>query len=301
MWEAIQKFFATILALFLGLFGINQPQAFANVAYSTVSVAQKMDVYIPKDAKGATNVVLFIHGGGWVGGDKDNYTSAAKEMARQGYVAATMNYRMLEQGSATDFRDMLDDIDSAIVKLDAFLREKSVIPQKLAISGASAGGHLTMLYGFTHYESCKIPIAFLAPDVGPSDFTDLDYIDMLGADAILPLISALAGEVVTAADVKNGADVLKEMSPVHQVKSGIPPTILRYGGQDELVPLSNGSSVKAALDAAGVPNDYFVYTNSGHGLSNTANKPGTDYAVNQAYQAKLQEYLRLYFPQAVTL
>ena len=270
-------------------------QEFPNVAYGTQSAAQQMDVYLPEGAAGERNVVLIIHGGGWMMGDKHDHTRDAERFAQRGFVSAGMNYRLLSVEHPVSFAEMVDDVENAVIKLDAFLRGMGITPRKLAITGVSAGGHLTLLYAATRLADCKIPVAFLAPDVGPSDFTDEGYLAMHDTDEILPLVSGLVGQEVTVQDLQNKAPALQAASPLFHITGAAPPMLLRYGGKDELVPLSNGTRLKTALDAAGVPNDFFVYENSGHGLNNIKNEPGTDYAVHQAYTAALEDYLTRYF------
>jgi len=270
-------------------------QEFSNVPYAAQTAAQQLDVYLPEDAAGEQNVVLIIHGGGWMMGDKHDHTRDAERFAQRGFVSASMNYRLLSTEQAVTFSEMVDDVENAIVKLDAFLREKGITPRRLAITGVSAGGHLTLLYAVTRLAACKIPVAFLAPDVGPSDFTDEGYLAMHDTDDILPLVSGLIGQEITVQDMKDKSPALLAASPLYHITSAAPPMLLRYGGRDELVPLSNGTRLKAALDAVGVPNDFFMYENSGHGLNNTKDAPGTDYAVHQAYKAALEDYLVRYF------
>ncbi len=300
MLAIFQQLFAAILAFFMGIFGLLPYTTSANTAYASTSSAQKMDIYLPKEAKNSgepTNAILMIHGGGWIGGDKSNYTAACRDYASRGFVTASINYRMFNnlKGINQDisFNDMLDDIDAAINKLYDVMVSEGITPNKLIILGASAGGHLTLLYAYTRHETCKIPIGFIIDDVGPSDFTDYGYIEMSG-QSVLPLISMLVQLNITEQDVLNQIQALAEFSPVYHVSPNVPPTIMRYGGKDELVPLSNGDKLDAALSAAGVPHSYFIYANSGHGLENIADKPGTDYAVNQQYLKTVEAYLELY-------
>jgi len=100
----------------------------------------------------------------------------------------------------------------------------------------------------------------------------------------------LANQAISEQDVLKKVPVLQDMSPRHHVKPGIPPTLMCYGGRDELVPLSQGTNLRAALDLAGVHNDLFVFPNSGHGWPNPA-----DSALWDSYNAKFGEYINTYF------
>src|SRR5688572_30270602 len=92
MWDR-----ATVLLGILA--GCTAPVEIHDVAYddrhgdSTV-----MDVYLPEGSATARPGVMFIHGGGWRAGTKDHHTEAARRLARSGYVAATINYRLVPDG-----------------------------------------------------------------------------------------------------------------------------------------------------------------------------------------------------------
>ena len=305
MWQSIVNFFWPVIAFFLSIytcvaswFGVVPGvDIMKNYKYNTASSAQVMDIYLPKNANG--NAILFIHGGGWTGGDKNSYADACEFLAQQGYACATMNYRLFEPNNPAQnltFWDMTDDIAAAISKLDTEMKNKGITPKKLAINGASAGGHLTLLYAYARRSTSAIPIAFIAPDVGPSDFTDPAYLESPRAPATFyTLTSFILKQNVTADNRQSFTQELLALSPIQYIDAGAPPTLMRYGGKDELVPASNGTILAEKLNAAGVRNDLFIYENSGHGLENIKNAAGTDYAVNQAHSAKLTEYLEAYF------
>ena len=163
------------------------------------------------------------------------------------------------------------------------------MPNKLAIKGWSAGGHLALLYGYSRYQQSSIPIEFLVADVAPTDFLDTECFRLHGKHAD-GLLSALSGQKIRFQDVLNQSSVLRDMSPLYSVVSGVPPTLMRYGAQDKIIPVSQGTNLKAALDLAGVRNDLFIYPNSDHDLYNSS-----DADISNSYKAVLQEYLNTYF------
>jgi len=291
---------AAIAVMFIaaGVFGIGLPiyvriPDVRDFAYAAQSDAQKMDIYLPAK-KGAADVLLYIHGGGWQEGNKTDQSERCRAYAKQGYAAATMNYRMITPGLPLEEQtvtcaDMLDDIGAAIAALKDKLTELGYAPRKLAIFGNSAGGHLTMLYGYSRHAGSAIPIAFLAPDVGPSDFSDPEQLVTFGGEAALWLYSAMAGQTVTESDVTGNSPLIQRISPITYVDANVPPTLLRYGGMDTLVPMSQATRIKAALDGAGVRNDLIIYPNSGHELN------GDDDAAEAAFSAKFDEYCEAYF------
>ena len=68
---------------------------------------------IPKGALGDIGVIMYVHGGGWIGGDKDGYLGTLKENAERGYITAALNYRYAN-GRGVTCEDILDDIESAL-------------------------------------------------------------------------------------------------------------------------------------------------------------------------------------------
>ncbi|MDR1629943.1 MAG: alpha/beta hydrolase [Oscillospiraceae bacterium] len=272
MWQKIVSFFTSIIAFIMSLFGMSQAVVteYKNVSYGGASI-QKMDVYYP-DAPEKLNkdvgAILLIHGGAWSAGSKENYTSVAKQIAEKGYVAVTMNYRMLQHGAT--YVEMIEDIDLAIAKLKEKTEADGVSVKKLAVAGASAGGHLSLLYSYTHLNGTDsapaIPIAFTVGAVAPTDFTDPAYEQTAYT---LDMISGLIGVQLTIDNLEENRALIEQASPLYHATAAAPPTILCYGGQDTLVPLSNGLSMKAALEEMNVPYKWYLFPNSGHDLSDS--------------------------------
>ena len=144
------------------------------------------DLYVPDNASKTDdiNIVLFIHGGAWVSGLKTHVNPYVKEFAKNGYIAATLEYTLLNADvldetktdkSAKDsplsvFRD-LDEIDACITTMKESLKSLGFNESKLhlVLGGASSGAHLAMLYAYSRYASCELPIKFLIDVVGPTD------------------------------------------------------------------------------------------------------------------------------------
>lgn len=284
MWQRIVAFFTTLITLILSWFGINlgKVQTYRNVAYGTAA-RQVMDVYYPdkpENIEGSVDAMLFIHGGAWSSGDKSVYASYCKKVAENGYVAATMNYRMFQQNAT--FVEMLEDINLAITKLKEKAEADGIEIDKIALMGASAGGHLSLLYAYTHYETSPLPIAFVVGQVAPVDFLDPNFGETLG-DHQLSLISYLTGVQIINENFSEHEDIIKAASPYYHVTPDVPPTILCYGFKDTLVPYSNGVNLDAKLTEMGVEHTFLTYPNSGHGLEN-------DKDVSERFLEVLMEY-----------
>ncbi len=250
------------------------------------SKAQGLDLCFPVPPKNITeplNVIVFIHGGGWQAGDKSDYTSVLPEFSKNmNCLAASMNYRMF--GDNAHCHDMLEDITSVLSFIKGQCEKIDVPVKKVILMGASAGGHLTLLYSYKNYAISPIPIAFCIGQCAPADFTDTSLFTPYVID--YNCLSKLTGEPVTAANFPTKTAALNAISPVYYVSQGVPPTIFCHGTLDELVPVSHAFRLQAALEAQGVDHRFFEFKHSGHALEND---PATETEFGLAF---LDYYIR---------
>ena len=131
------------------------------------------DLYIPYYATKRNNeyngIILFIHGGSWIGGEKEGMDEFCKMYAQMGYITATMGYTLLN-GKYKDYNifRILDEITSCIENIKKELIDRGFKEDKLqiAIAGYSAGAHLTLLYTYLMKNS-PIEIKFALNLCGP--------------------------------------------------------------------------------------------------------------------------------------
>ena len=134
------------------------------------------DLFIPytitKRKNTFNGIFLFIHGGGWHKGKKENISFLTKRYAKYGYITAQMNHSFLDKENKqnTIFR-ILDEITSCLENIKYQLKKMSFDENKLelAIGGASSGAHLSLLYGYSMKNS-PFPIKFLINYCGPLSF-----------------------------------------------------------------------------------------------------------------------------------
>ena len=282
MFEKITAFFMSIIAFFLGLFGIsyngnpvtpageNYTQ-YINLSYGS-GERQKLDLCIPNDASGDLGLVLFIHGGAWIAGDKEPYKNGTVSAAKDhGIAGASLNYHYISDSVHMD--TLMDDIDLALKKIKAVGAEKGVNINKVLLTGDSAGAHMSLLYAYSRADSAPIrPVAAIS-NSGPTDFTDENFYinNALGTpDVISDLFSKACGVKFTynqraSAEVQTA---LQKYSPLYYVNENTVPTIINHGDNDTIVPYSNAVSLDAKLTEYGVTHHFNTYKNSGHGLEN---------------------------------
>ncbi len=221
--------------------------------YATTDTAtQNMDVNIPADADGqTTGVVIFIHGGGWVAGNKDDFNGLGLDtlLCNANMAMVTINYRL---GSTYKYPACLDDIGLAIDYITAHAAQWHINPDKLSLFGRSSGAHLALQYAYTRNAAGRIK---LVTDLfGPADLTAPDIIaGLLNGD-----VEAILGPYATNQAAWHDA------SPLYHLDGAI-PTIIMHGTADSIVYTSQSLVLEDSLLARGIPTTFIPWTGNGHG------------------------------------
>ena len=248
------------------------------VTYKTVGdVTLKLHVFEPAGLK--TNdqraAIVFFFGGGWNSGEAKQFFQQARVMAGQGMVAFSADYRVKSRNKTTPF-ECLQDAKSALRWVRAHAPELGVDPNRIVASGGSAGGHLA---------ACTSLIA------GGEE-----------ADENLKISSTpnaliLFNPVLDTTERGFGAKEFKPeqqttLSPCHQVRKGIPPTILFHGTADKTVPFENAERFTKLMKAAGNDCVLVPFAGKGHGFFNgTFFRPQSDGADFDLTMKRSSEFL----------
>ena len=261
-----------------------------DIAYGNAD-RHRLDMFMPEKVKTQSGIILFIHGGGWVEGDKSVHRPDAEYFCKKGYVSASINYRYVTEN--INVADVIDDVTAALKKIKSVCGDYGMNTEKVIISGGSAGAHLSLLYAYTKSSISPLtPVAacVYCPAVNCYAGDFLMGISGEFEDWKYEVLSKCCGVKISK---DNFADelqqkVLKNISPMEYVSSSSVPTAVFAGKEDALVPFSHIEKFIAQLDAAGIKNDLVVYEKSGHAL---------DKDPEAAQQAKnvIEEYARLYF------
>ena len=108
--------------------------------------ALQLDLYSPKERSHPVPAILFLHGGGWTGGYRQIYHYYCTKFAEHGYVVATASYRLAGEAP---FPAAVQDVKCAVRWLRANAKKLGIDPNKIAVAGGSAGGHLAMMIGYS--------------------------------------------------------------------------------------------------------------------------------------------------------
>lgn len=274
MFDKIIAFFVAFINFFLGLFGIAgigtekfDCQTFFDLSYGTHE-RQVVDLCVPDDASGNLGLVLFIHGGAWIAGDKESYHSGMNYGASSlGIATASVNYRYISDTS--DIHDILDDIDAALAKIKQTGQSVGVNINKVLLTGDSAGGHLSLLYAYARKSTAPITPVAVISNSGPTDLYDDNFYhnNAIGDEAVMSdLMSKACGQRFTYETKESAKAALYSVSPVSYVSADSVPTVINHGNADSIVPFSNALALDALLTQYGVEHVLNVYDGADHDL-----------------------------------
>ena len=237
----------------------NAEVTLTDVAYASTNTQQNMDVYLPAGRSMLTTyTVIMIHGGSWSGGDKSDFNTDIPNLKPLlgNYAIFNLNYR-LANGTTVLLQQQLNDIDAAINFIYSNATKYSINTNKIAIMGASAGAHLTLLKCYKANTDGKIKA--VVDLFGPTDMAWM-YNSHPVASLTQPIIvNVMGGTPVSSATVYTNG------SPINFVTATVPPTIIFHGTADPVVPISESIKLQAKLQLAGVTNQYVTYTGESHG------------------------------------
>lgn len=256
------------------------------------------DLYLPADRARATKLVLYIHAGGFTGGDKADDASIAESFAAKGYVAATINYSLRSDEDQTSVTEMTHEIDAGVDAIVSAATERGYDLDGMVVAGGSAGGNLAMTYAYRDAADAPVPVEAVISLVGPASFEpalwfgfDDDYASDETAEAAAGFVSIITGDTVTADMMRTGEyeQYLKPVSPVMLVTPNAPPSLLAYGELDKVAPYAASQDMARVLEESGVPHDVLVFPDSGHALNR-------DPDMSQQLGELIEEYLDEYAP-----
>lgn len=242
-------------------------EKYENIAYGDYE-RQTLNLYLPDGRTGTLGLILVIHGGAWIGGDKNNCDKDLDKWCKEyGYATAAISYHYISEEFCCD--DIMQDIALSLDKIKEFAATKGVNIEKVMLAGSSAGGHLSLLYAYKHADMASVKPVAVANYSGPTDLTDSNYyIGNENGLGYLDLFSKLCHTTFTADNYLNEEMQAKllEYSPIDFVGERSVPTLICHGDIDDIVPHSNAVTLKARLDQYNIKSDLLTYKNSGHSL-----------------------------------
>lgn len=214
-----------------------------------------LDLYAPKERDEAAPCLVFIHGGSWKGGKKEDYRIYGLHFAQRGYVVASIQYRL--SGEAP-FPAAIHDVKAAVRYMRAEAESIGVDPDRIGVVGGSAGGHLSMMIGYSSdieeldgdsgHPGVSSRVQCLVNLYGPTDMTT-PYVQEVSK-------SNRAVRAFFEGTYEEQPASYEAASPLKYVTADDPPTLILHGTVDELVPIKQADLLAQALTDKQVP---YVY------------------------------------------
>ena len=240
------------------------PPTERNVVYGVVNgESLYCDVYRPKDTQTNHPAIVFIHGGGFRGGDKSQFGWHANQVIEQGYVAFSLNYRLAPKDL---YPAAIDDCQRAVRWIRAHADKYGVDPDRIGAAGSSAGGHLVSMLGtcdtlhpadddlakFSSKVSCVVNY------FGPTDFRPA-----VNSPRAVATLANFLGK-----SAQEAPDLYAEASPITHVSKTSAPFLSLHGSSDTSIPIAQSEKLTEALKQAGVEATLLTLDGAGHGFHN---------------------------------
>jgi len=210
------------------------------------------------DGDGPFPVVIIVHGGGWSGGDKQrDITPLMQPLTSAGFTWFSINYRLAPKNR---WPACFEDVQTAIRWVKANAGRYKGDPQRIAILGHSAGGHLVCLAAVLADASTRVQAV-----VGLAPVTDFEQDTARRGGVISTSLQNLLNRP-KAPDAQTH-QLLFDYSPINHVKPGLPPFLLMQGDADKTVPLSMTQSFAAKLKENGDRYDLITVPGAPHAVT----------------------------------
>lgn len=211
----------------------------------------RLDLFLPKQGRGPMPVVVYIHGGGWKGGNKNAFRRQAAHMATKGFAGACIEYRL--SGEAK-YPAAFDDAKAAVEWVRANAAKYGFDVHRIGAAGGSAGGHLAALLGVRG--QVKAVAAF-----NPA-------LDLVSFGKRAPNAAANSVAEFLGATYSEKPELWAEATPLTHVSRNSAAFLFLHGTADATVPYQQSVDMMNKLKAAGVEAELFTAEGAGHGFFN---------------------------------
>jgi acetyl esterase/lipase len=212
----------------------------------------RLDIYRPREATPRDDprpAVIQVHGGGWIAGSRlEQGIPLLNHLASNGWIGFNVDYRLSPRATLPDH---VVDVKRAIAWVRGHAEELNIDPERICLTGGSAGGHLTALAALTAddrslqpgFEDSDTSVAAAVPFYGVYDMADL------GGNYYPELRSWLFPKVVIKREYDDDPAAYEAVSPTYRVHAGAPPFLVFHGDRDTLVPVQDARAFVERLEA----------------------------------------------------
>ena len=231
----------------------------------------KLDVIGPRDTTERLPTLLYIHGGGWVGGDKDAMFLRFLPYLEMGFAVVNVEYRL---GAVALAPAAVEDCRCALRWVVEHAEEYGFDGDRIVVTGTSAGGHLTLTTGMlTASAGLDRRCPALRPEGGRADAYEPEMpvaamVNFFGITDVADLVDGPNAKTYAVRWMGGMADwreIARRVSPLEYVRADLPPILTIHGDADPIVPYQHGVRLHEALETAGVSNHLHTVPGGGHG------------------------------------
>lgn len=263
-----------------------------NISYGEGDL-ENYDLYFPADdSKQEYSLILYIHGGGFTGGDKSTIDSVryGEYFSNKGYVVASVNYTYRTEENDSSVQNMYEEVVSSLNSIYKISKEKGFKLTEMATTGGSAGGALAMQVAYKNPEDLPLPIRLVFQEVGPASF-EPELWGITEPKEMVNFVNNITGSSFDSSDVQSEKfqESIDSMSIDKMIKEDSVPIVLAYGQKDKVVDPRAKYPLIKALEKNKIDHIYVEFPESGHGLLGDKDNL-------EVYYNAIEEYLEKYMP-----
>jgi acetyl esterase/lipase len=240
-----------------------------DVAYDDAHVAQRVDVYLAESDK-PMPAMIYIHGGGWRAGSKNRVPAWVMSAVREGWLSVvSVEYRFTD---VAPHPAQVNDCMRAIQFVRHNAAKWNIDPQRIGVTGGSAGGHLSLWVALHDnvadadsndpVERQSSRVACAVSFAGPTDWSLLRELEHKHP-AYRQLLGYEPGTPADEMDAKATMDV----SPISFASKDDPPVMLVHGDKDKIVPLKHARNMNERLKSVGVKTELVIIEGANHSVA----------------------------------
>jgi acetyl esterase/lipase len=247
------------------------PEVISDITYRTANNFDvKLDLYRPTDEKTPRQTLIFIHGGGWLGGyTKEMFQLFFLPFLRLKWVVVNVDYR---PSSISLAPAAVEDCLCAMRWVLRNSKKYNMDTTQIVIMGNSAGGHLALTTGLIPPSTSGLGGPCTPDDLGDQSaiisVKPAAIVNWYGITDVTRLLDGKDRQSYAGMWLGNQPDriaISRSVSPLTYIHPGAPPIITIHGDRDDTVPYSQAARLHDALEKAGVPNKLITVLGGGHG------------------------------------
>ncbi|MFM7241287.1 MAG: alpha/beta hydrolase fold domain-containing protein [Opitutia bacterium] len=226
----------------------------SDLAFLPPDRKEKLDLYLPHGPDRSDRpAVVFIHGGGFTGGDKAEYRSASvsADLARAGYVVVSCNYVLGPKTKEGVWPQNIADCRAAVRWVRGHAKELGVNPDRIAVAGGSAGGYLALMVGLSDDRT--------GPGGDPQANVSAKVAAVIDLYGVVNFSKHGKGDVSGVGAAQQAAYL-----PARQADAKDPPVLILHGTADTTVDIEQSREMAAALAQAKVAHELIVVAGAPH-------------------------------------